>query len=69
MRPIHVSCSVAVALALTACGGGGSKLIKHAVPEPVRSVQLAVAGDASLAAELQFVIVRNGPAAWAKNAD
>ncbi|HWS78332.1 MAG TPA: hypothetical protein VN205_08155 [Thermomonas sp.] len=57
----------ATSLALTACGG--TKLVKQAPPVPVRETPLAVAEDTQLAAALGFVIVRNGPGAWAKNGD
>lgn len=55
-------------LALSACGGG-TKLVKHAEPLPQREQPLAIANDAALAAQLDWVLVRNGPGAWAKNAD
>ncbi len=54
-------------LALSACGGG-TKLVRKPTPIPEDLPAIAVAKDAQLAAELRFVIVRNGPAAWAKNA-
>lgn len=46
-------------LALFACGG--TKLVKDAAPVPQRELPIAVAADATLAAELNFIIVRNGP--------
>jgi len=52
-------------IALAACGG--SKLVKHAAPIPQRELPIAVAADAILAAQLDFIVVRNGPGAWAKN--
>lgn len=54
-------------LALCACGG--TKLVKHAAPVPQRAQPIAVAADAVLAAQLDFIVVRNGPGAWAKNGD
>lgn len=55
-------------LALSACGGG-TKLVRQAAPVPERELPIAVAADATLAAQLDFIIVRNGPGAWAKNGD
>ncbi len=57
-----------VALGLSACGGG-TRLIKNAPPPPPVSTALAAASDASLSAELQWVIVRDGPGTWARNTD
>ena len=65
---IRISLACMLALALTACGGG-TKLVRKPMPLPEDLPAIAVAHDAQLAAELRFVIVRNGPAAWAKNAD
>lgn len=60
---------LAILLMLVLTGCGGTKLVRNAAPPPVPATPLAVATDARLAAALQFVIVRNGPGAWAKNAD
>jgi hypothetical protein len=57
----------ACTLALTACGG--TKLVKHAAAPPMRETPLAVASDGTLGVQLDQVIVRNAPGAWAKNAD
>lgn len=57
-----------VALGLSACGGG-TRLIKNAPPPPQASTALATASDASLSADLQWVIVRDGPGTWARNTD
>lgn len=59
--------AVATALALSACGG--TKLARNAAPPPLPPQPLATAGDTHLAAGIDWVIVRNGPGAWAKNAD
>lgn len=59
--------AVTTALALSACGG--TKLVKNAGPPPQPTQPLALASDASLAAGIDWIIVRNGPGAWAKNAD
>ena len=64
---IRVFLACMLALVLAACGG--TKLVRKPAPLPERAAPLAAASDARLSAELQFVIVRNGPAAWAKNAD
>lgn len=55
-------------LALSACGGG-TKLVRHAAPVPQRELPIAVAANDTLAAQLDFIVVRNGPGAWAKNGD
>lgn len=48
--------------------GGGSKVLKE--PQPVQVAQpLASASDSQLEASLDWVIVRNLPGTWAKNAD
>ncbi len=53
-------------LALSGCGG--TKVLKE--PEPLVVTQsLATASDQRLAATLDWVIVRDGPGTWAKNAD
>jgi len=61
----HLALSCVCVLALTACGG--ARLVRNAEP-PQAAQALVVASDARLAATLDFVIVRNGPGAWAKNA-
>lgn len=55
-----------VGLGLTACGG--TKLVKHANPPPADRA-LAEASDQNLSATMDWVIVRDGPGTWAKNAD
>lgn len=65
---IRLPLACMLAFALTACGGG-TKLVRKPMPMPEDLPALAVAHDAQLAVELRFVIVRNGPATWAKNAD
>ncbi|RZA15582.1 MAG: hypothetical protein EOP93_16710, partial [Lysobacteraceae bacterium] len=57
----------AATLALSACGG--TKLVRHAPALPEHLPPLASASDARLGVALGFVIVRNGPGAWARNAD
>ena len=49
-------------------GCGGAKLIKESQPQQTTR-PLASVADSKLAATLDWVIVRNGPGAWAKNAD
>ena len=54
------------AVALSGCGG--SKVLRK--PEPLAvTPSLAAASDQRLAATLDWVIVRDGPGAWAKNVD
>lgn len=65
IRALALLC--ATTLALSACGG--TKLVKHVPPLPAREHPLASARDARLEAGIDWVIVRNGPGAWAKNAD
>jgi len=67
MSPRILLLFCAIATTLTACGG--TKLVKHAAPPPPRETPLAIAGDSALAVQLDHVIVRNAPGAWAKNAD
>lgn len=57
-----------IALGLSACGGG-TRLIKNAPPPPQESTALAAASDGALSVELKWVIVRDGPGTWARNAD
>lgn len=57
-----------LALVLTACGGG-TKLLKNAPSPSFPEAPLVEASDAKMAAGIRYVIVRNGPGAWAKNGD
>lgn len=68
MKAARLAILLAATLTLSACGGG-TKLVKQAKPVPQRELPLAVAADATLAAQLDFIVVRNGPGAWAKNGD
>lgn len=68
MKLTHLLSLGLVALGLSACGGG-TRLIKNAPPPPEQPAALAVSSDATLAAQLQWVIVRDGPGTWARNAD
>jgi len=64
------ACRLLVALAVFAAlgGCGGTKLLKE--PEPIAVQEaLALNSDARVAASLDWVIVRDGPGTWAKNAD
>ncbi len=54
-------------LALTGCGGG-TKLLKEPTPMPATSALLNAA-DRTLDVSLDWVIVRDSPGTWAKNAD
>jgi hypothetical protein len=51
---------------VSACGG--TKVLKE--PQPIQTTQpLAIASDQRVAVTLDWVIVRDGPGTWAKNAD
>ena len=65
--PLGLPLVLAVAL-LTACGGG-TRLIKNAAPPPAVAAALAAGADGATAASLDWVIVREGPGSWARNAD
>ena len=55
-------------LPLALLGCGGAKVLKK--PEPLVATQsLASASDQRLSATLDWVIVRDGPGTWSKNAD
>jgi hypothetical protein len=57
---------IVVACVLTACGG--HKILKE--PLPITATEkLAAARDENMAAELSWVIVRDGPGTWVRNAD
>lgn len=58
-----------LACCLTACGGGGARVMKQSDRVPVSSGSLVQANDPSLRASLDWVIVRNGPGSWARNAE
>lgn len=49
-------------------GCGGAKLLKESQPQQTTR-PLVLAADNRVAGTLDWVIVRNGPGAWAKNAD
>lgn len=58
----------AVLFLVSVSGCGGSKVLKD--PEPlVLTKSLAGASDERLSVTLEWVIVRDGPGTWAKNAD
>lgn len=57
---------IAITTLLTGCGG--TKVLKE--PQPVQLENpLAVTADARMTATLDWVIVRDGPGTWARNAD
>ncbi len=53
---------------LTGCGGG-AKLLKEPEPMPAELNPIASASDGALSARLDWVIVRDGPGTWSRNAD
>ena len=70
MNMFHSKTMLLIAvLTQTAACTGGTKLIKEPEPQPVIQRALASASDHGMSANLDWVIVRNGPGAWARNAD
>lgn len=65
---LRSACLLCVITFTVAACGGGTKLVKHVQPLPVQRA-LSEASDQRLGASLDWVLVRNGPGAWAKNAD
>ena len=68
--PISGTCRVLAVVVLLAglCGCGGTKVMKE--PQPLAGGEALVTGsDDRLSASLDWVIVRDGPGTWAKNAD
>jgi hypothetical protein len=59
---------IAVATLVVLGGCGGTRLIKEPQPLTVQDA-LATGSDARVSASLDWVIVRDGPGTWAKNAD
>ena len=59
---------IALAILAVLGGCGGTKVLKEAQPLVARE-PLAAAADTRLSASLDWVIVRDGPGTWAKNAD
>ncbi len=60
--------AAALLCASVIAGCGGTKVLKEALP--VQTTQaLATASDTQITATLDWVIVRDGPGTWAKNAD
>ena len=61
----------AIAFLISACllaGCGGTKVLKES--QPIQTTKpLAAASDQQVSATLDWVIVRDGPGTWAKNAD
>ena len=66
LQPRQIALTLALALSLAGCGG--AKMLKN--PEPlVLTEALAVESDQRLTVMLDWVIVREGPGTWARNAD
>ena len=66
-RRITSALTVILIAAMMAACGGGSKLLKE--PKALELVQpLATAADGNLQATLDWVIVKDGPGTWSKNA-
>ena len=65
-RQLVFTCALVCMLVLSGCGG--TKVLKEA--QPIQTTQpLATASDQQVTAILDWVIVRDGPGTWAKNAD
>jgi hypothetical protein len=64
--PALVGLMLTVMLVLTGCGG--AKVLKN--PEAhIVTQELVTASDQTLSADLDWVIIRDGPGTWAKNVD
>ena len=63
-----ISALIIINLIMLLAGCGGTKVLSE--PQPLENTQpLATAGDQNVSATLIWVIVRDGPGTWAKNAD
>ncbi len=66
MKYSNIVTGIVTALILSACSG--AKVLKEA--QPIQTTQpLATVSDQQVTAILDWVIVRDGPGTWAKNAD
>lgn len=65
-KQLRTTLALALSLLLTACGGG-SKLLKEPIAMEFEH-PLAAVSDEALNATLEWVIVKDGPGTWAKNA-
>ena len=65
-RQLIFTCALACTVMLSGCGG--TKVLKES--QPIQTTQpLATVSDQRVTAILDWVIVRDGPGTWAKNAD
>lgn len=65
-RQLIFTCALVCMFVLSGCGG--TKVLKEA--QPIQTTQpLATVSDQQVTAILDWVIVRDGPGTWAKNAD
>ncbi len=65
-RQLVFTCALACMVMLSGCGG--TKVLKES--QPIQTTQpLATVSDQQVTAILDWVIVRDGPGTWAKNAD
>jgi hypothetical protein len=71
MNNSKLNLGFSIAFLLSACvvaGCGGTKVLKE--PQPIQTTQaLAAISDQRVTATLDWVIVRDGPGTWARNAD
>ena len=71
MNKSMISLGCAIAILVSAClltGCGGTKVLKESQPMQITQ-SLGVVSDRQVTATLDWVIVRDGPGPWAKNAD
>lgn len=70
MKQISLKIGFAVSiLALTSCGGSKIKNQKKVVAMPEQRQALVQASDENISASLDWILTRNSPESWAKNAD
>ncbi len=67
--PIKLILNVAIILAISGCGGAKIKNQKKVIALQEQRQSLAITSDSKLSVALDWVLVRNSPESWAKNAD
>ena len=66
MKNVIILSGLVITSLLTGCGG--SKILRNPVAVDTQAA-LVAASDGTISADLDWVIVRDGPGTWAKNAD